>query len=57
VEVNEEYTEHWEEGEVYRLLSCQECGKVVLQMDYVDTRYEGLDGYGEAFITAIHNSR
>ena len=42
----------WEEGEIYRLLCCQGCGKVVLQRDYFDTRYEGSEGYGaEAFTT------
>lgn len=28
----------YEEGEIYRLLTCQSCGKVVLQRDYYDSR-------------------
>lgn len=35
----------WQEGNIYRLLSCIACNKVLLQADYIDTRYEDEDAH------------
>lgn len=45
-----EHSWDWDEGEIYRLLSCQNCGKVVLQRDYYDSRYEDYN-VPEFFVT------
>lgn len=49
----EDETFEWEEGELYRLLSCQGCGKVMLQRDYYDSKYEDLfdEATPEAYTT------
>lgn len=46
----EEDSWEWAEGEIYRLLCCQGCGKVVLQRNYYDSRYDDYD-VAEAFRT------
>ena len=51
-EFDDEHCLNWDEGEIYRLLCCQGCGKVVLQRDHIDTRFEGFEDYDvEAFTT------
>ena len=47
-----EHSWDWDEGEIYRLLCCQGCGKVVLQRDYYDSRYVDYeDNAPETFMT------
>lgn len=33
----------WDEAEIYRLLCCQNCGKIIFQRTYYDSRYEDFD--------------
>ena len=41
----------YDQGEIYRLLCCQGCEKVVLQRTYFDSRYEEFESSSGAFTT------